>query len=351
MLRKLNKTQLSVLSFPVLFTLFFGVASYWYHQKWCTTQHYDATKVEVILYTILNLVILLIWPLFNFLVLVPRLFESRYVWLTLILQIPLLYFNLYLHALLDYVFLNRFHINWLLSYEHVVSRFFINIAFALLFSIARLVLVLIEKQEQKNQLQLAQNESQLRFLRAQINPHFLFNALNNIYSYAIQKKDETPELILKLSGILRFLSSSNTRHQAGNLRQEVEVIEQLTELYRVNKRWQSKIKCNIDTQLLENNYTIEPHSLLTLVENAFKHCNLDAANGFIDISIQLNEQLVLQVKNTIRTDEAPEKLGIGLDNLKQRLTLAYPHTHTYSVTKESGIYQVMLILPLVNKMD
>ncbi len=348
MLRKLNKTQIGVLSFPVLLTLFFGVASYWYHQKWCTSQHYEATKFEVISYTILNLLVLLIWPLFNFLVVVPRLFESRFVWLFLILQIPLLYFNLYLHALLDYVFLNHFHIPWLLSYEHVVSRFFINITFVSLYSIARLVLVLIEKQEQKNQLQLAQNESQLRFLRAQINPHFLFNALNNIYSYAVQKKDETPELILKLSGILRFLSSSNTPNETGNSRQEVEVIAQLTELYKVNKRWHTKIKCNIDAQLLENNYSIEPHSLLTLVENAFKHSNLDAVNGFIDISIQLKEQLILQVKNSIRTDEAPEKLGIGLDNLKQRLTLAYPHTHTYSVKKESGIYEVILILPLVN---
>jgi two-component system, LytTR family, sensor kinase len=222
-----------------------------------------------------------------------------------------------------------------------------NLAFALLFTVFKLIILLFEKQEQKNTLQIAQIENDMKFLRAQINPHFLFNSLNNIYSYAIQKKEETPELILKLSEILRFLSESKTEEKFGSSKKEISIVKQLSDMYLVNKRWQQKVNITIDNHLLETDYKIEPHSILTLVENAFKHTNLDDDASFIELNIGLNNGIVTLIRNKIRTDKKAAKSGIGLSNLIKRLNITYKTTHTYSVDNNQGIYTSKLILPII----
>ncbi len=346
MLSPLDKRKLSIILFPILLTLIFAVSSYYYHINWCEKLHFSYTKPQYVFYTLANLIILLIWPCLNYFYLIPSLFKSKYIWLILLLQIPLLYASLYAHALLDTFFLSKYKVDWLMSEVHINSRLFINVAFALLFSVFKAIVLLFDKQEQQSKLQLAQVESDMKFLRSQINPHFLFNSLNNIYSYALQKKEETPELILKLSDILRFLATNKPSKEAGSSKKEIIVAKQLVELYLVNKRWQSKVKLSIDPQLLENDYPIEPHSILTLVENTFKHTGLDEENGFVDLKISLENGIKTEIKNSIRTDKKPEKSGIGLENLLRRLTITHQTNYTYQTHTKNGVYHVILILPL-----
>jgi sensor histidine kinase YesM len=189
----------------------------------------------------------------------------------------------------------------------------------------------------------------MKFLRAQINPHFLFNSLNNIYSYAVQKKEETPELILKLSEILRFLSESKTEQRYGSSKKEIIVVRQLIDLYLVNKRWLNRVNIQIDEKLLLEDYKIEPHSILTLIENAFKHTNLDEKNSFIDVSIQFENGIKTIIKNKIRIDKLLTKSGIGLSNLVRRLKLTYAEKYIYETKQQEGIYSSELNLPLLSE--
>ncbi len=204
--------------------------------------------------------------------------------------------------------------------------------------------LVLQKQEQKNQLQMAQFENEIRVLRMQINPHFLFNSLNNIYSYAVQKKEETPELILLLSDILRFLSEKMDETSGSSLK-EVSITKKLIELYQINKRWQGKIQCNIDPLLFTEDFKMEPHSILTLVENAFKHTNLDEADGTIHIKMTFNKGIEVRITNKVSVVKTHASSGIGLKNLAKRLQMTYGNLYAYTFNLQHGFYEVYLFLP------
>lgn len=207
--------------------------------------------------------------------------------------------------------------------------------------------LVLQEKEEKNKLQLTQFENELRLLRSQINPHFLFNSLNNIYSYAVQKKDETPELILRLSDMLRFVSETSTQEGFISCKKEVCAAANLIELYLVNKRWAKKIEYYIDPLILNSDYPIEPHSVLTLIENCFKHCNLDEENAFIRISISLfDNQMTAEISNSINKEKRLQKGEVGLSNLKKRLAHSYGKNFTLNYTEEENIYRTTLIVPL-----
>jgi TPR repeat protein len=207
--------------------------------------------------------------------------------------------------------------------------------------------IILQQKEQLTKLQLAQFQNEIKLLRAQINPHFLFNSLNNIYSYAVQKKDETPDLILKLSEILRFLSETKLDESYGGSMKELSIIKQLIELYLVNKRWNNKINFLIDEKLLKNDFKIEPHSFLTLVENCFKHTNLDENGSFIDIKIKMDNGIRANISNKVRQNKSFSNSGIGIENLTKRLEITYKNTFNYKFEEKNGIYYCDLYLPFL----
>jgi two-component system, LytTR family, sensor kinase len=331
----------------VLLVVLYTAGSYQYLITWCAQNNFTFTTTEYLIYTAFNLLILLLAPLLNYFFLIDW-FEKKGIgfWFYL-LQTVLLFLSLYLHAALDAVFLARYKVPWLYTEVHVYSRFFINLSFMLLFGFQKLLLNGFRKKELENQLKLAQMEANIKMLRAQINPHFLFNTLNNIYSYAVQQRPETPALIVQLSGILRFLTDTAHVQSLVTAEKEIEVTKQLVDLYLVNQRWKEKLHFSVTgLSAFGKNFYIEPQSILTLTENAFKHSNLDEEEGFIDIAISLEEaSLRVRVKNNIRAKEATGSDKTGLANLQQRLDITYGKKYHLDIQKQPGIFSVEMVLP------
>lgn len=342
------KTHQLLWMFQLVVIVYFYYASYNYHVNWCNSNHYYFDNYQFYWYTLANLFIVLIFPLINHFYLYDKLLNKKLFWVVFI-TIPIqLYTSMVLNALMDTLFLKRYNVPWLMWTEHINSRFFINFSFIGLFGIQKMLQVYFKKAEDEKKLKIGQLESEIKLLRAQINPHFLFNSLNNIYSYAVQKKDETPELILKLSEILRFLSDTKNSESYIDAQNEINVTKDLFDLYLVNKRWITKAKLTIQITNSDVFY-IEPHTILTLAENAFKYCNLDEESAFLQMEIFVhNNELTCKLENTIRKDKPLNSDGTGLINLKKRLDITYNKNYLFHYQEENNIFKTELKLPLLD---
>lgn len=204
-----------------------------------------------------------------------------------------------------------------------------------------------QKQQEVNELQAAIQEGELQFLRSQIQPHFLFNSLNNLYAYALEQSPKTPDLILQLSDLLRYiLYDCNVERIAltkdlAHLKNYIKINElQIEERGRVHF-----------TQVGDfTPYQIAPLILVVFVENAFKHSTSSQSEAIdIKVSIEIvDNQLVFNCSNSFRAKANDTGLtkGIGLQNVKKRLSLLYPNTHTLNVTNNEQEYHVQLKLKL-----
>lgn len=337
------RLQKRIYAVQALLVAVYAISSFRYFKTWCAQQQYEFSNGAFLLYTLANLALLLLPGWLNYRWLIDRFEKKGFGWRFYILQVFMLLATLWLQALVDAVFLSAYHPTWLYSEAHVYSRFFINLCFTLFFSFQKMLLAVFERKENENKLKLAQLEANLKFLRAQINPHFLFNTLNNIYSYAVQEKKETAGLILKLSEILRYLTAQPGRVSA---EKECEVVQQLAGLYLVNSRWKEKLSIEIeDRDGLAAGFMMEPQSLLSLAENCFKHCNLDEEGAFIRIRILMEaEGLSARFSNSVPRQRRTAAAGTGLDNLRQRLEIIYGSHHVLAWKEDAGIFIVDLKL-------
>lgn len=190
---------------------------------------------------------------------------------------------------------------------------------------------------------------ELKFLRSQISPHFLFNILTNLVSLARKKSDHLETSLLMLSGLMRYML--NDASKKISLQQEVEYLESYIALQKL--RFGRDVKITFNTELLyeEKNYSIEPMLLIPFVENAFKHGTSYVDQPVIDINLSVKEGiLVFQVKNTFdpETDTSKdENSGIGLDNVRARLTLLYPDRYDLAIHTEKNLFSINLTLKLL----
>jgi two-component system, LytTR family, sensor kinase len=195
-------------------------------------------------------------------------------------------------------------------------------------------------------LQKEKTDAELQFLKQQINPHFIFNSLNSIYSLANKKSDLTSDAILKLSSILRYVLYHSQKNLI-SLKEELNTIEDYIELQRL--RITNKVSLNYALNGQPENYLIEPLLLMPLFENAFKY-GVDSINeSFISMEIQISEdRLTLQINNKIipRNDKIEEESGIGLNNIIRRLEILYPDSHLLSVDESESVFKVKLELKL-----
>lgn len=186
--------------------------------------------------------------------------------------------------------------------------------------------------------------SELSFLRAQLNPHFLFNTLNNIYSLSNKNSKNTTEAILKLSELMRYMIYE-ANEQKISLEKEIEYIKNYISLQLLRLKDSSGVKINIHGEL---NYKIEPLLLISFIENAFKYGT--DYKGKTDIRIRIksiDKKLDLEVINTFQPNKKNIKnSGIGLQNIKNRLNLLYQKSHTLLIDKSNGLYKVNLTLHL-----
>ncbi|MET0571060.1 MAG: histidine kinase [Pedobacter agri] len=210
-----------------------------------------------------------------------------------------------------------------------------------------------EKQTEIQMLktELGKSDASLNFLKSQINPHFLFNALNTLFGTALQENAErTGEGIQKLGDIMRFMLHENTQDKI-SLTREVEYLNNYIDLQklRTSRSADIRIDSHIEEQL--NNLQITPMLLIPFIENAFKHGISLQQPSYIKMTLQTKEAtLFFDVSNSIyiKADNDPEKLksGIGLENVKQRLALLYPGKHELIIRESANEFFVHLTLQL-----
>lgn len=200
--------------------------------------------------------------------------------------------------------------------------------------------------KEKEIVEKLQLKTELQMLRLQLNPHFLFNTLNNLYALAIAKDDKAPEVVSKLSEILRFLIyDSNT--QMVPLKSEISLIENYIDLEML--RYSDKLRHHFTVSGNPQGVMLPPLLLFTFVENSFKHgVSNDIGSSEIDIHLKVQEgNLSFDIRNTIPDTVQPPSHntgGIGLVNLKKRLELLYPDRHHLTLNQQDGRYVVHLKL-------
>lgn len=195
------------------------------------------------------------------------------------------------------------------------------------------------------QLKSEKLESELKFLKSQINPHFLFNSLNNIYTLTMLNPNAAGESVLKLSEMLRYLLYECDAEKVA-LGRELTYLENYIALFSLKDDEPLNIKFNKTN--MQNDIMIAPLLFIPFVENAFKHSQVeDLENGWINIKLSSDEQQIyFEVKNSLPQNEfAKDKVGgIGLNNVKRQLELVYPNKHTLNIDKQEGEFSVELII-------
>jgi len=194
------------------------------------------------------------------------------------------------------------------------------------------------KEKQAQQLLVENKKTELAYLRSQVNPHFLFNTLNNIYSLVYQKSDKALPALEKLTSMLRY--SLYEGEEKIGLEKEINSIENFIILEEMRYDYPLNIDFIIEGSL--SNISIPPFLLLPLVENAFKHGDLKAP---LKIKLQVsNKQLIFQVFNQIKIKQKDKVGGIGLENIKKRLELIYGDDHQFTINQNESIFNVQLTI-------
>lgn len=185
--------------------------------------------------------------------------------------------------------------------------------------------------------------AELSFLKAQINPHFLFNTLNNIYTLAITNNENTAESIMKLSNIMRYVTDDVTLDYV-TMQSEVDCIQDYIALQGLRLGGKTKVNFNINGTIAQQK--IAPLLLMTFVENVFKYGVSKQHESIIDINLLIaNGSVTFMCTNPIfERKENIERTGIGITNTKQRLQHLYPGKHTLNITDDNNQFTVVLTL-------
>lgn len=186
--------------------------------------------------------------------------------------------------------------------------------------------------------------AELAFLKSQINPHFLFNSLNSIYSLAYQGSDDTPEAILKLSEIMRYMLYECNDNKV-DLEKEFQYLHNFIDLQKI--RFANKAFINFSIEGKVEGQKIVPLLLIAFIENAFKHgvANNPLTPILLQISVEGN-QLQFYIKNEKHNNNRDPEGGIGLNNVKRRLNLLYPKKYNLDIIDQIDTYSVRLSLVL-----
>jgi hypothetical protein len=217
----------------------------------------------------------------------------------------------------------------------------------LLFLACKMLKTYFEKLEEKVSLARENAEAELQLLKAQVHPHFLFNTLNNIYSFTITQSPAAPLLVKKLSGMLRYMTNECDQPLVP-LYKELKVLRDYIDLEKV--RYGERLKLQVDIRGDSRNKLIAPLLLIPFVENSFKHGSSKMLERpWINLEIRIGPDSLDFIISNSKPPELPRhngEKGIGLRNVRQRLKLLYPREHHLEVSVKENLYHVKLDLPL-----
>jgi two-component system, LytTR family, sensor kinase len=187
--------------------------------------------------------------------------------------------------------------------------------------------------------------AELSFLKAQINPHFLFNTLNNIYTLSLTKSEKTSDSIMRLSKIMRYVTS-DVQKELVPLQQEIDCIKDYIDLQKLRLSHET-VKLNFSIDGNADNKQIAPLILLPFVENVFKYGISNERKSIIAITLSVKENSIAFLsENTIfRRGSDTDSTGVGIENVKRRLNHIYPDKYSLDISGQNNIYIVKLKLP------
>ncbi|NRB47916.1 MAG: histidine kinase [Saprospiraceae bacterium] len=219
----------------------------------------------------------------------------------------------------------------------------------LLFVGIKLALDARQRQTEVERLKAVVTESELQFLKSQINPHFLFNNLNNLYAHSLNNSPKTSDIILQLSSLMRYMLH-DCKEKFVALEKEFHYLRDFIDLQQLQIENKAQIEVKIQGETADK--YIAPLILVTFVENSFKH-SMSSQTKEIKIKIELTVEdhlLRLYCANTFSNNSNVEQLshGIGLENVQSRLDLLYPDAHLLNITCKQGLYEVKLEMDLSN---
>lgn len=190
-------------------------------------------------------------------------------------------------------------------------------------------------------------ETELKYLRNQVNPHFFFNTLNNLYGLAQEKSDKTPEVVLKLSELMSYMLYE-TNKPLIQLGREIDYIRNYISLEE--QRYEDRFNCNLSIKGKVNEVKVPPMLVLPFIENAFKHgINKESTGAWMNIDLKVEEdKLYFNVENSLAVQEVDQTKngGLGIKNVERRLELLYPNGHTLEYGAEADRYRIALVIEL-----
>ena len=304
-----------------------------------------STIVIFVYFGVINILLFYI----NYLIILPTfLNRKKYLWVALSILL-LVMVTAFIKCGLAYYFYDivikregsKFIMDFWLYYS---SAAFVSCFFILLSTVLKFIQDWFLNEKVKSNLENENLIAELAFLKSQINPHFLFNSLNNIYSLAYQKSEKTPEAILKLSEIMRYMLYESNEDKVA-LSNEIRYLENYIELQKLRFKDNIYIKFEINGDPL--GLMITPLVLISFVENAFKHGIATDSENPISILLNLSDgKLLFHVSNIKSAMNKDITGGIGLQNVQRRLSLIYKDRYCLQIDDNNDIYTCELYLNL-----
>ncbi len=202
------------------------------------------------------------------------------------------------------------------------------------------------EQNKNRHLKALQYKTELKYLKAQIQPHFFFNTLNNLYALTIQKSDQAPKVVLKLSDIMKYVIYDTSKKKIP-LSQEIDHIDNYIELEKM--RYNDRVHSEVSISGNIDNVTVVPLLFLPFIENAFKHGLQNNDKLELQISFErIDNQLIFISKNNFDKENTSSFIsgGIGNKNVERRLQLLYQDKYSLQIRNENNEYKVLLKIPI-----
>lgn len=210
---------------------------------------------------------------------------------------------------------------------------------------ARALVAFLNEQKKRKELEKFNLQSELSLFRAQVNPHFLFNTLNNIDALIYSDQDKASDTLIKLSKQMRYMLYESNVEQI-DLNLELEFVQNYIELERI--RLKNKDFVNFTIEGNPNGIMVAPMLFIAFIENAFKHCTTtEETNGLVIRFVLKSSAIIFECSNRYEVAQTKKKVkysGVGLELVQKRLNLIYPQRHQLSIDNKGGLFQVHLKL-------
>lgn len=288
----------------------------------------------------------------NYLILIPNVVQRKQsLWLYLFLIISLIGITvvvklgiavLYPEIILEHTYQNRKNTT---TYNvYMLQALFMSGFFVVISSLLKFTTDWFVNERVQRNLVSEKKDMELQFLKSQLNPHFLFNSLNNIYSLAYQKSEKTADAILKLSEMMRYMIYESNDSWV-ELSKEIAYVQSYVELQKLRFKDGAAVEININGEV--DGQKIIPLILISFVENAFKHGVANDPEDPIKINITANKKILhFSVTNRKNTSNKDAMGGVGLNNVERRLQLLYPDRYKLNIVNSATHYTSELMLNL-----